>query len=469
MGNDRSIDEQLASGRDRAGHEGWHLIASYSDRVSASRLTTRQRDDWTRLLQDLARPDVSILWLWESSRGDRKLSTWAALLEDCREHAVQIYVETHRRLYDMNVARDWQTMAEEGVYSQVESEKIRERTQRAMDENAADGTPHGQALYGYAHSYDRRGRFAARVVVQAEARNVRDLFTRLRAGHALRAVARDWEASGIRTRAGKPFSAQHLRTMALNPAYAGLRVHLTRKERSESGGRLRLDTAVPGKWDAIVPRAEWQAVHDMLTSPERRTSRPGRAVHLLSVSSAARCDVCGGPLAAEHRPISGTRVWMYFCAKSGHVRISEADLDALATDVICGYLADERNYSALTPDTSPELQAVRDELAGLRASLADLADAVTKRGKSPAWAMAATDDYEAQISALEDRERALTAPSALAGLLAPGPDVAARWEAAPVSTRREVARIVLAPGRVGVMRISRGRGGPAVGRVTWAR
>ena len=67
MGNDRSIAEQLDSGRSRAGAEGWDILGEYSDRISASRYATKARDDWPKLLADLKRPDVRVLWLWETS------------------------------------------------------------------------------------------------------------------------------------------------------------------------------------------------------------------------------------------------------------------------------------------------------------------------------------------------------------------------------------------------------------------
>jgi site-specific DNA recombinase len=74
---------------------------------------------------------VGVLWLWESSRGDRKLSSWAAMLETCREHKVGIYVVTHRRLYDMVNGREWKTLAEDRVDSQAESDKTSEWTRQA--------------------------------------------------------------------------------------------------------------------------------------------------------------------------------------------------------------------------------------------------------------------------------------------------------------------------------------------------
>lgn len=478
MGKARSITEQLGSGRARTDAEGWKLLAEYQDKVSASRYATRARDDWPKLLAALERPDVGVLWLWETSRGDRRLSTWAGMLETCRDHGVRVYVETHGRLYDPANARDMRTLSEDGVDNAYESDKISDRTLRAMRANAADGRPHSIAPWGYQHLHDERtGQFLRRVVEPTEAGHIRELFARLRQGHALRAIERDWATRGIVGRSGKPFSAQTLRQLALNPAYTALRVHLTVAERKAAGGRERLDTATEGDWEPIVGREEFYAVRAILTAPERKTSRPGRAVHLLSVSPAARCGVCGGPLATEHRPVSGGggRVWMYFCQRSGHVRVAEADLDELATDAILAYMAREDNFQAFAePQDEAELAKVRGELATLQAARDDLADAVRLRGKSPAWAMAADEAYEQDIAALEARERELTAPDELRGLLAPGPDVAARWAAAPLSTRREVARLVLSAGRVGIMKIQRRHTAgsthvPAAERVTWER
>jgi hypothetical protein len=81
------------------------------------------------------------------------------------------------------------------------------------------------------------------------------------------------------------------------------------------------------------------------------------------------------------------------------------------------------------------------------------------------------EHYENQIRALELRERELASPGELRGLISPGQDVAARWEAAPLPARRRVAEIVLAPGRRGSIRINRTMGTgarrPAADRVSW--
>ena len=79
----------------------------------------------------------------------------------------------------------------------------------------------------------------------------------------------------------------------------------------------------------------------------------------------------------------------------------------------------------------------------------------------------------ARITALEARERDLSTPPALAGIITPGKDVARRWKAAEMPARREVARMLCSPAYLGTLRLGRspvpGHPVPPAERVTWDR
>ena len=117
------------------------------------------------------------------------------------------------------------------------------------------------------------------------------------------------------------------------------------------------------------------------------------------------------------------------------------------------YLARPDVHEALSraETDSDALRAVRDELAGL----------------GPGWrswpmlqqpALSALPRAEPQIlatiGALERREAEMATPSALHGFISPGADVARRWQAVPISARREVARMLLAPEMIGELRVT---------------
>jgi site-specific DNA recombinase len=466
-GRERSIVEQQDDNRNA--WDGWEWGAPYSDlSISASRYSTKTRGGYGELIADLAadRFGANVLVLWESSRGSRKVGEWVELIDLAESKHVNIAVTTHARVYDPGNPRDRRSLLEDAVDSEYESAKISSRAKRATAANAAAGRPHGPVAYGYRRTYDpQTGRLATQEIEPAEAVIVRKLFDRVTKGHSLKAIARDFEARGVRSRSGKLFSAPTLRAMLERPLYVGLRAHapgtMSRQE------RRRTATLVDATWPAIVPRATWLAVQRILSDPGRKTSRPGRAKHLLSMI--AVCDVCSGPLVVTYRRRGHGE---YQCQRRSCVRIDKAELDALAETAIIGYLSRPDHVERLVQvDDGEQLHQVRDEIAQIRAELDDLADRVGCGEVSATLAARAEPAILERLRAAEAREADLSTPSELRGLISPGKDVARRWEAAPMSTKRTVARMLLVPEVLGELRVNRsptpGRRAPAEDRVRW--
>lgn len=461
-GRERSIDEQHADNRRAADTHGWLLGEAYRDTGSASRYASNGRDGYDRLTEDLqhGRFDADVLVLWESSRGSRRVGEWVTLIELCEDRGVHIHVTTHGRTYDPGNGRDRRSLLEDAVDSEYESSKLSGRAKRAAAANAAAGKPHGHIPYGYLRRYDERTRqLIAQEPEPDEAAVVRELYERIRRGHSLRGIAADFAGRGVRTRSGKPFSAQHLRSIATRRVYIGQRVHK---------GQV-----TDGQWDGIVDRATWLAVQRILSAPERVTTRPGRARHLLSMI--AVCDVCGGPLSARNNGHDPDRGVEYQCHRSGHVRVSYDALNTVAEAAMLTYLARPDNVERLTAadDDSGELRRLRDDIAGVRAELDDLADQVGRGELSATLAARAEPAIRRRLRAAEEREAQLSTPAVLRGLMSPGADVARRWEAAPMSTKREVARLLLAPDVLGQLRVTRsptpGHRPPIEQRIVWGQ
>jgi site-specific DNA recombinase len=478
-GRARSIEEQRHENQQAAKARGVTLGAPYKDEsISASRYSTKTRDGFGKLLADLehGRFGADELWLWESSRGSRKVSEWVELVELCERHHVKIHVTTHTRSYDPANLRDRRSLLEDAVDSEFESGKISARAKRAAAANAAAGLPHGRAPYGYVRRYDERTRKMINQEPEpTEAPVIRELFDRVKSGHSLRSIALDFERRGVRTRSGKVFSPQHLRVLATTAAYAGLRVH-----DSEGRGAGRGHSPQPGTpgvtvvkatWEPLVSEATYRAVQRLLNDPKRVTTRPGRAKHLLA--GIAVCDKCNGPIFATFRH----EVPSYQCRK-GCIRIRKADIEELAEGAILAYLARPDVHDALSraeADTDA-LRAVRDELSATRARLAELGDAAAAGTISIATVIRAEPKILAAIADLERHEAELATPSALRQFISPGADVADRWHVAPMSARREVARLLLTPEMIGELRVTPrpagwpgGRHVPAYDRVVWRR
>lgn len=398
-----------------------------------------------------------VLQLWESSRGSREQAEWATFLNLLRDCGVLLHVTSHHRLYDLSNPRDRRTLDEDGVDSAYESAKTSIRMTRHMAANALKGRPHGRVPYGYRRTYDPdTGRLVAQVPKDGEAEIVRELFARLAKRHSLRSIERDFAARGIVNHSGRPFSAQHLRMLAVNPAYTGLRVHdVGRKGRRPSENA----TVTPGQWEPLVDRRQFYIVQKFLSAPTRRTNgaRPGRAVHEFSMI--VGCGVCGGPLAVRTRRERGREPEAeYTCHRKSCVRVNKAEFDDFATDAVLTALGSRELYEVLRDtgtDNDAELSAVRDTLADLREQHDQLAAAVASGQLSTMLAAKSEPLILAEIDKAEKREKELMTPSVLTELITPGTDVVQRWEQAKISTKREVARLLFSTDVLGELRVLR--------------
>ena len=349
LGNTASIAEQLDLGHARASTEGWAVHAVYSDPISASRYAHKAREDWPKLVADVQHDRADVIWLWESSRGDRRASAWLTLLEDCRDHGVRIYVESHHRLYDMDIPRDWRTLAEDGTDSEYESAKTSLRLIRSAAERAAAGQVNGRAPFGYHRRYELNPAGKRVSLGQEphpdEAPIVEEIIARVAAGESLRSIAASLNERGVPTPRGAQWSTTQVRLIALNLAYIGKRVHApgSRKCRSVPGpGAAVYDAA----WPALVDEPVFYAARRILLDPARTTTRPGKAKHLLSLL--ATCAVCGGKLTVTYRLREG-RQPSYACRDRNCIRIDQGDLDSYVTAEVLAVLARPGRGSGSSP------------------------------------------------------------------------------------------------------------------------
>ena len=415
--DEASVEEQEETGLARCHAEGWQHRKYRDNDRSASRYARKIRDDWQRLGADLRDGLFTIVWLWESSRGDRKAYEWLGFLEDCRDRGTRIYVETHERLYDPRNARDWKTLAEDGVNNAYASDETSLRIKRHLASAARKGRPHGPAGYGIRRIYDpETGKYIRQEPDPETGPVAAGIITRIAAGDPIVAIKADLEARGIYDAGGGPWERNTLRRMGLNPAYAGLR-------RQPGGTWIQA-------WEPVVPAEVHYAAVAVLRARENR--RPSRQKHLLSYLAACGC---GAPLSACGNIRPG--VWMYKCRAHGCVNVATEWLDELVTGLACARLA--------APDAAALYRADGSEAALHRAEAARL------QGELDEWAAAdiparAYAIKEAKLRPLIDRAeqaaRAAEVPPALSGIIGAA-DVRAAWDALPVPHRRDVIRALM--------------------------
>lgn len=318
-GDQRSVEEQDDGNREVCAAEGWEVGEAYCDNdKSASWFGRKIREQWERLLQDLATGRFHLVVLWEPSRGDRRLAHWIGFLDLCCDLGVLIHITSHERTYDPRKRRDYKTLAEEGMDSHDDSAKTSERVKRTKRESAKKGLPAGRMLYGYKRIYEIAPNGKKQLVevvfdeddrvtvdrdgnehVYTPAAVVREIFARLSSGDSLRGVTVDLNRRGVPTprNSQRGWGYATVRGVAMNPAYVALRVH---------GGKVL--EGVRTVWDPLVPHEHYQACVARFTRAGRDAHRVGAVRRLLA--GLAVCGVCG----REVRRMGPTARPTYVCA-----------------------------------------------------------------------------------------------------------------------------------------------------------
>lgn len=427
-GVEKSIEDQIAEGRDDAESEGITIPDGYvySDGVSASWYGKKSRDEWTRVLDDIEHRRWDVLFLWEASRGDRSPESWAHMIRRCREQGILIRIIRDAETLDPRKAGHLKRLLQDGLDSLFESVKISERVQKGIRGSMKRGTPLGRPMLGYTRTYEG-GKLTGQVPNEA-AGIVREIFARVARGVPVTHVRRWLEADGVATATGAKWSTSHVRDISRNVAYLGMR-------RGPDGA------LVEAGWEPIVSEDVFHTAQRVLDSRVRAGSRPGAQTALLS--GIATCGVCGSVLRAGTR--RGRRI--YGCVSdAGCVAIGMADLDEVATDTITAIVARPDIHARLRKAgevNDRDVQAARDEAARLTAKL----DEARGAWQADRLSLESFIDMESRlkplIKAANDRAESAGVDPALRQLVAPGADVEARWERMPLAARRDAIRALV--------------------------
>lgn len=423
-GSTKSVDEQNAECEADAHEIGACVVARYSDLVGASRHSRKARDDWPRVLADIDSGKIKMLILWEPSRGDRTLTSWSAMLDLCRERGCLIRVYTHRRTYDPRVARDWRSLADDGVDSAYESEKTSDRNRRTAAAQATAGRPHGPVRYGYERVYDpAKGALMGERIHAERAAVVRDIVKRVGRSKPISEIVRDLNERGVPAPDGGRWYASRVRFIARSPAYAGWRMHKGERHRAA--------------WPAIVTQAQHLAALRVLGDPERKTTRPGRRVWPLSYL--ARCAECGAGLTHRAgRVYRGRRYRDVYACPAGHTSINARELDGLVLDVLARWLKDLRPVS----DDSAAV-AARAEADGLRLRLDEWRASAARGETTPATMAHVEAELSGQIREADRRAERAGTPAVLLDVIDGPGTLRQRLGELPAAAQREIIGSVM--------------------------
>lgn len=350
-----SIPRQERTGRDLIDRMGWSLAAVRFDPIGASEYTAREREQWPEVLAMVDAGQLDVVVLWETSRGDRKLTTWSGFLDSCKARGVLIHILDHGETYDVRKPRDWEILAEEGIRNARESHKISSRVRDTKAELRLAGRPEGAITYGLRSVYDQQtGILLGREIDPEPADEVRYLFARRVEG----AGTRELEAEMRERYPHRSWTRSNIGRMLRNVRYVGL---------IRDGDELR-----KAQWPAIIdPEMFWE-IQEQNDANRATGARPYGAVHLCSYIATGACQ---GKLTWQQFKKAPARKPIYYCEKDKCVAVREDWLDEYIAAKVIAYWSRPGIRAALEKraiESTEALAQLHSEREKLQARLAEI-------------------------------------------------------------------------------------------------
>jgi DNA invertase Pin-like site-specific DNA recombinase len=284
--------------RGKAEQLGWSVGEVYvDDDVSAYR--GRRRPEFSRMSADIAAGARDGLIFWHPDRLLRSPRELEDFIDLVSASAIPI-VTVQAGDYDLTTATGRLNARIVGVVARHESEHMAERIRRSQEDMAARGEFKGGGRRPFGYECSGHGRKSCPLpscgheggIYQPEAELLRDAATRLLAGESLRSIVRLWQADGVGTVSGAPWSAATVKRILIGARIAGLRRH-------------RGEVIGPAQWPAIISQELSEQLRARLGS-EAYEQRPRRYL----LTGIVYCGGCGARMTG--RPTK-TRVRRYVC------------------------------------------------------------------------------------------------------------------------------------------------------------
>jgi DNA invertase Pin-like site-specific DNA recombinase len=443
-GQGKSVGDQRKLNLAEVARYGWRAAGSYKDNDrSASRHAHKEREEFPLLMDAIRAGKGDVLVVWEISRSQRDLAIYVQIRDLCVQVGMYFWM-VGGVLYDLRDKNDRMMLGFQAVQAEWMADSIRDNTLRGIEGAAEAGRPHGKITYGYRRIYHPRTRAFERQEPDTETREataedgtvtkytrvevVREIFDKVASGIPLIVIERQLNDRGIPSPRGSVWRRGIIRKMAMNPAYIAKRV-------------LRGEIVSDAVWPALVDEETYWACVRLLEDPSRLTTKPARAVYLLSYI--ARCGVCG-----DHLQGNRTTPWrgiqkVYTCAARRCVTVMMDALDELTERTVVAWLSRPDVFESLSGGQDDEAVIhARAEAQRLRAELEDYRKAASTGDiKAMDW-IRISRGLESQIEAQEKIASEASVPPVLRGRI--GPEAVKTWAALDddVAVKRDIIRTI---------------------------
>lgn len=291
-----ALESQIEEAKHAVWERGWTLVDSYIDE-GKSGTTTKHRDEYNRLVNDLSKDSMDIIVAKSQDRLMRNTKEWYLFVDQLVQSGKRLYFYLENKFYtpdDALITGIKAILAEE--YSRDLSKKINNahKNRQKLGKTVL--------LTSNTWGYDKIGKDV--VVNEKEAEIVRLIYRLCLQGYGSRLISKELQNRGIKSRSGGKFQEATVRRIIRNPLFKGTAVmnkrHLdfnTKKtiQMPESEWAIH-EGAVP----PIVDEETWQQANDLMDERSKQLNRidfssPRQGLNLgkYEMSGKIVCGECG--------------------------------------------------------------------------------------------------------------------------------------------------------------------------------
>jgi len=370
-----TIPDQIKRCRATAEAHDWAVADEhvFQDR-GISGWSGKDRPKWTALEQAVERREVDAVIVFAISRAARDVPVLHGFVQKCRERNIPFVSASEPFDTSTEMGRAMVTIL--GALAEMESAVKSERVGLGMQrEKEAGRWVYGDAPFGYDLDPAAEGRLR---INEREAKAIEDGVKIMLNGGSAARVAREWNAAGITTKAGKQWTNNDAKRVLVSERIAG----------TLDGRRA--------KWDEIITLRNHQQIVDLFAkNPKVGGSRSDRYL----LTGLLYCGICGDRKLIG-RPNSGTRRYVCSGGPPGHRMHIGINAEALERHV-----REEADLRVVPdpvapedPEVDRELYAKRDEID---AEIEEWGTRVARREVNERYARGALRELERQVEEVE--------------------------------------------------------------------
>ncbi len=323
--------------------KGHDLVALFEGLGESGR--TLDRPSMNALRQAAKAGEIDVVVCYRLDRMARKAADLLRLWEELASCGVELASATES--VDTSTPMGRAMMGMTGVFAQMESELIQERTSDGKREKARQGG-FGDAVRGFGFRWSRE--LKRPEIIPHEAEVIRSIFDLAASGHNVNSICMTLTRQGVPRRKGGEWWGSEMQALLANPAYMGRFVTYRDPETGEE--TLADPKLCP---PPIVEAATWQAAQ--LVTQGWRSAKRRRIKRSFLLSGFLTCDRCGRTLTIRQ---PDPRHAYYACNSAAQHRhgcdlkhIRAADLDA----EIWGQIREWASHPKLLRRCAQETQA----------------------------------------------------------------------------------------------------------------